>query len=90
MHIEIKDPETVQALEETAKQKGKDPGEVATDLLKTVLLSRKSFDERSLSDALEGHIGVLDSSDNSYAQHSKWAFGRLVAKKLESQDIKKP
>ncbi len=45
MHIEIKDPETVQALEETAKQVGKDPEDFATDLLKTALLARRPFEE---------------------------------------------
>ena len=45
MHIEIKDPETLQALEETAKQEGKDPVDIATELLKTALLSRKQFEE---------------------------------------------
>lgn len=79
-----------EALEETAKQAGKDPVEMATDLLRTALLSRRSFTERSLSEALEGHVGVIDSDGTPEAQYRKDAFGELVTKKLESQGIKKP
>jgi hypothetical protein len=43
--LEIRDLETVQAIEETAKQQGKSPVEYALDLLKTALLAQKSFEE---------------------------------------------
>ena len=43
--LEIRDLETVQAIEETAKQQGKSPVEYALDLLKTALLAQKPFEE---------------------------------------------
>ena len=50
----------------------------------------KEFKERPLREALEGHVGVLDSSGNPDAQYRKEAFGEIVTKKLEKQGIKKP
>jgi hypothetical protein len=43
--LEIRDLETLQAIEEAAKQQGKAPVDWALDLLKTALLARKSFEE---------------------------------------------
>jgi hypothetical protein len=43
--LEIRDLETVQAIEETAKRQGKSPVEYALDLLKTALLAQKPFEE---------------------------------------------
>lgn len=45
LSLEISDLETVQAIEEAAKQQGKAPAEWALDLLKTALLARKPFEE---------------------------------------------
>jgi len=45
LSLEIRDPETVQAIVEAARQQGKDPVDCALDLLKTALLARRPFEE---------------------------------------------
>jgi len=45
LSLEIRDLETVRAIEEAAKQQGKSPADWALDLLRSALLARKPFEE---------------------------------------------
>lgn len=45
--------------------------------------------ERTLSEVLEGHIGILDSGASTDTQYSKDAYGEMILEKFAKQGIKK-
>ena len=46
--------------------------------------------QRPLSEALEGIVGALDSTDGSQSGHSSTPFSELIAEKFRKQGLKIP